>query len=404
MNMIEQPAQASRDNSLLLALLALSCFAGALSLRIIDPIVPEIGRDMSVAVTTVALLASAFAFPYALSQPVLGPLADAIGKARVIKTCLFILTVMMMLSAVAPNIEILFISRIAAGVAAGGIIPVALAMVGDRFDLAERQVALSRLVMAAMFGQLVSAMGSGLIASLSSWRVAMAAIGCVSLVALVAMLAKLHARPQAKRQKFTLARSKAGYADIFANPRAKFCYLAVFVEGLTIMGMLPYVATLLEARGAGGIREAGIVVAGIGIGGVVYGFLVRIMMKRLGGMFNLMRLGGLVAAAGYIIFSLQGSWQSELLAFMIVGVGFFMIHNPLQTQATELAPHARGSAVALHAFFFFLGHAVGPVLYGAGFNLLGVFPVILISAAVMAALGLFTAQNLERLSTAPANG
>ncbi|MGE8940431.1 MFS transporter [Leptospira interrogans] len=400
MNVVQPPPQSTRDNTILLLLLSLSCFAGALSLRTIDPVVPEIGRDLSVAATTVALLASAFAFPYAFSQPVLGPIADAVGKARVMKVCLFALTVMMMLSALAPNIETLFITRIIAGVAAGGIIPVALAMVGDRFDFADRQVALSRIIMAAMMGQLVSSMGAGFIASVFSWRVAMAVIGGVSLVAFIALMLRLRPRPQAERRKFTLANSRSGYAAIFANPKAKFCYLAVFVEGLMIMGMLPYVATLLEARGAGGIREAGIVVAGIGIGGVLFSFLIRILMKQAGGMFNLIRLGGFTAAAGYLIFSLQGAWQSELIAFVIVGVGFFMIHNPLQTQATELAPSARGSAVALHAFFFFVGHAFGPIYYGLGFSLLGVTPMILISAATMVGLALFTAHNLERLSRA----
>lgn len=400
MNKIQRPAQSTTDNTLLLFLLSLSCFAGALSLRTVDPVVPEIGRDLNVAATTVALLASAFAFPYAFSQPVLGPIADAVGKARVIKVCLFALTIMMMLSALAPNIETLFVTRVIAGIAAGGIIPVALAMVGDRFDVAERQVALSRIIMAAMLGQLVSSMGAGFIASNSSWRMAMVAIGCVSLIAFIALVLRLRPRPQAERRKFTFAGSRAGYATIFANPRAKFCYLAVFVEGLTIMGMLPYVATLLEARGAGGIGEAGIVVAGIGIGGVLYSFLIRILMKQAGGMFNLMRAGGLTAAVGYAVFALQGPWQSELVAFVIVGLGFFMIHNPLQTQATELAPSARGSAVALHAFFFFVGHAVGPIYYGLGFRLIGVTPMILISAIVMIALATFTAHNLERLSRA----
>ena len=60
-----------------------------------------------------------------------------------------------------------------------------------------------------------------------------------------------------------------------------------------------------------------------------------------------------------------------MLAFVLVGVGFYMIHNSLQTQATELAPGNRGSAVAAHAFFFFLGQAAGPVVYGHSFAAIG---------------------------------
>ncbi len=385
----------------LLFVLALGCFAGALSLRIVDPIVPEIARDYEALAATVAFLASAFALPYAFSQPILGPLSDAVGKARVIKVCLAVLTVAMFMSAIAPTLEILFLTRIVGGVAAGGIIPVSLAMVGDRFALSERQVALSRVILAAMLGQLIGSVFTGLISAYFGWRYAMAAVGVAALGAFITTILALKPRQNAERRRFTVAGFKSGYADVFANPRAKFCYAAVFVEGLCIMGLLPYVAALMEARGAGGIKEAGFVVAGIGLGGVLYSVLIKALIRLAGNMFNLMRGGGLVVALGYGIFALQGSWQLQLAAFTVVGVGFFMIHNPLQTQATELAPNARGSAVALHAFFFFLGHAAGPAFYAITLGTVGVVPAVALSATMMAVLGVFTAHKLQRLAAIP---
>ena len=75
-----------------------------------------------------------------------------------------------------------------------------------------------------------------------------------------------------------------------------------------------------------------------------------------------------------------------------------MIHNSLQTQATELAPQARGAAVALHAFFFFFGQACGPLLYRLGFEAAGQlspWPIVL-AAAAMAILGFVVANLLAR--------
>ena len=51
---------------------------------------------------------------------------------------------------------------------------------------------------------------------------------------------------------------------------------------------------------------------------------------------------------------------------MLLGFGFYMLHGCIQIYVTELAPAARGSAMALHSFFFFLGQAVGPIVYGVG--------------------------------------
>jgi hypothetical protein len=147
-----------------------SCLAGALIVRIVDPLVPQIARDLLADPHTVALLATSFAFPYALGQPILGPLGDALGKARIIKWCLAALAVALALSAIAPSVETLFIARLLAGLAAGGTIPLAIAMVGDRIPITERQVALSQLLMAMLVGQMVGVIGSGLISSVVSWR------------------------------------------------------------------------------------------------------------------------------------------------------------------------------------------------------------------------------------------
>jgi predicted MFS family arabinose efflux permease len=83
------------------------------------------------------------------------------------------------------------------------------------------------------------------------------------------------------------------------------------------------------------------------------------------------------------------------------------MHGTLQTRATELAPQARGAAISLFAFFFFLGQATGPQLLGAVVKSRGYGP-----AFVVAGFGLFTtalisrtlfARQLARRAVAPAS-
>ena len=108
-----------------------------------------------------------------------------------------------------------------------------------------------------------------------------------------------------------------------------------------------------------------------------------------------MRAGGVLCGASLAVFAIPGPWTLKVAAFLIVGFAFYMMHNSLQTQATELAPTARGSAVALHAFFFFLGHAAGPLLFGLAHDRLGTTAAVLISAGTMAVLGFTTAAALQ---------
>lgn len=282
----------------LLIVLSLACFAGSYSIRLIDPIIPELARTFEVAPAIAALLASAFTFPYALGQPILGPMADTVGKARVIKIGLGVLTLCLVLAALAPSLEVMFAARVLAGLAGGAIIPVAIAMIGDRVGYADRQVALSQLLSAMLVSQLASLIGTGLVASWFGWRFAVGLAAGVALAAFVVTLVGIKPR-NIPRPRFRVASLGESYREVFANPRAKICYAAVFVEGVVIFGLLPYVAVMLEARDAGGIAEAGVVLACMGIGGLVFTLAVKRLLRQLGGMRNLIRFGGVIAGSGF---------------------------------------------------------------------------------------------------------
>ena len=84
------------------------------------------------------------------------------------------------------------------------------------------------------------------------------------------------------------------------------------------------------------------------------------------------------------------------MAFMVVlGFGFFLLHNSVQTEVTELAPSAQPSAFSLHAFSFFLGQAVNPMVYGLALPAMGATISFAIGAAILAATG-FAASRLLR--------
>lgn len=381
----------------LIPILATSCFVSSMSMRVIDPVVPEMARDLGVMAAIVAMLASAFTFPYALGQPVLGALGDALGKVRIIKISLTVLMVSLFVTAVAQSITVIYAARIVGGAAAGGIIPLAFAMVGDRIPYADRQVALSRLLAAIISGQLTGSIGSGVVADYAGWRVALAGGAALSLVALMLTMAFLRPRVAAVRDPFSTRTAIAGYRLVLANPQSWVCFPAVFVEGVVLFGLFPYIALLLEQRGAGGVREAGFVLAGFGIGGLVYAALVARVLPRLG-VFKLMITGSVVAGLALAGLTVGASWPVECAIFIAVGVGFYMVHNSLQTIATELSVTNRGASVAAHAFFFFLGQAAGPIIYGAALARLGPFVTLILAGALFATAGLAAAYGLRMVA------
>lgn len=369
-------------------------FATALVARAVDPVVLPIAESLAVSPKSVALLSTAFALPFALIPPIFGPIGDMLGKVRLIAICLVLLTATGVISAFAPNFQVLLGARIVAGVAAGGVFPIALALVGDLVRLEERQVAIGRHVGVVMMGNLLGAIAAGVIADVFGWRGVFGVLAAFGMIAFVMLLWRTRSVALPPPAPFDLKSVPTSYRTILRNPRAKVCYATVFIEGAAVMGIFPFVALLLLGAGESRASIAGLVIAGFGVGSVSYSVLARRMLN----LFPPLRLvvaGGVIAGLALGAVATTPPWPVQVGLFAAVGFGFYMLHNYIQLTVTELNPNARGAAMSLHATSFFLGQASGPVLYGLGIASIGASASIVIGAVAMLLVGLFASRLLR---------
>lgn len=375
------------------AILALAAFASTFGGRTLEPLVGVVARDLGSEPATIALLTAAYTLPYAFIQPILGPVGDALGKERVMTVCVGLLALALTASAFATSTTQLFGLRIVAGAMAGGVIPLVLAMVGDRVPVERRQVAIGRMLVATISGQLAGSTVSGFLELAIGWRGVLALAGAIAGLGCACSAVGFASAFRGPSRRFIPGEAVARYGKILRNGRARLLFASVFVEALVMFGSFPYVAPLLEARGEGGAREAGLVLAGFALGGLVYAGLVQVLLRFLG-VRHMLTTGGAIGAGALLAVGLAGSWQLDFAAFLMLGIGFYMLHNSYQAQVTEVAPESRGSAVSLHAFSFFCGQAIGVTVFGLGLRSLGLFGVLAICAAATLALGLSTAYLL----------
>jgi len=185
-----------------------------------------------------------------------------------------------------------------------------------------------------------------------------------------------------------------GYRTIFANPNAKVCYAAVFVEGCCVLGVFPYVASFLFELGVTSLSISGLVIAGFAVGGLFYTLSVSRFLPRLG-VNGMMISGAVLMGLQLAIVAFGPPWQLQAGNFILMGWGFYMIHGSLQVFASELSVEARASALSLHSFFFFMGQTIGPIAYGFGILNAGKIPTLLASAVIIVALGFICARLLR---------
>jgi predicted MFS family arabinose efflux permease len=364
-------------------------------------VVPQIAADLLVDVKTAALLSTAFTLPYALTQPVLGTIADFFGKTRLMNMSLLVVSLTALVCAVATSFELVFAMRVAAGLVAGGVFPVAMALVGDLVPMQQRQIMIGRLLAVGLTGNVMGAAIAGVIGDLFGWRGIFVVTGLFGLIITVAAFYILRSFPVPKpRPAFNLPAVKANYQSIFADPRAKFCFGSVFFEGIFIHGIFPYVAILLLASGEARASIAGLVIAAFGLGGVIYSLSVPVLVAHFVER-KLMLIGGALAATALTLAALHFSWGTQVAVFGMFGFGFYLLHGCIQVHVTDLSSTARGAAASVHSSFFFMGQAAGPVLYGVGYAHGSLEPLMFLGSAVIIVVAIVCSRFLRHRRPAP---
>lgn len=354
-----------------------------------------IAADLAIDVKTAALLSTAFAFPYALIQPVLGVTSDFFGKTKLMNICVLVLALTALVCAVTTSFSLLVAMRILAGIVGGGVFPVAMALLGDLVPLNQRQVAIARLLGIALTANVLGAAISGVIGDLFGWRGVFFILGTFSLAVSVLAFWAFRNKTLPPPPPFNRAAVIANFRGIFADPRAKVCFTAVFLEAIFIHGLFPYVALLLRGIGETRASIAGLLIGCFAVGGIVYSvfvpYLVRAVPQR-----HLMFIGGAFASCSLALIAFHFSWPTQIAIYGAFGLGFYLLHSCIQVHVTDLSHTARGAAASLHSSSFYLGQAIGPVVYGVGFAHGVPEPTILFGAVVILGVGVFCAMLLRR--------
>jgi YNFM family putative membrane transporter len=367
---------------------AACAFASGFALRLADPIVLPVATYFSVLPAAAAMLNTAYALPYAIAQPFLGPIGDRFGKARCIQVCVAGMALALAAGAFATSFAFLIATRICAGICAGGLIPLVLAGLGDTYDMTERQVMIGRMLFAIIAGQMLGSVVSGFANVAFGWH---SSLVVAATIGAIAALIAWTAMPAAASRHDAGAGGSFGalYGRVFANPKAPWLYGSVLFEGALFYGLFPFMGELVLATTRPGSHvvsvETGLVLGAFGIGGLLYAASVR-QLLRLFGVRRMCLVGSTLAALCYAALAISPFWWLDAIVMFCAGVSFYMLHNSMQTEATELAPSARGSAVALFACGFFAGQGIGPLLIGPLLH--GVGARAALAAVAIALIGL----------------
>jgi len=377
-------------------------------MRVCDPLLPVLAVEFNSTLSAAAATTTGFALAYGSTQLFFGVLGDRVGRLPVIVVAIAIAAAASAACALAPSLDRLIYARIATGAFAAAAIPLSLGWIGDNVPFGDRQPVLARYLIGQMLGMTGGQIGGGILSDLVGWRFAFWAIA-VTFAGAAAMLLRSMRRAAAADKDVladgseratveTDAAESFGFVRqsrlLVADRWALIVIGAVTLEGVLLFGSVALVASYLQHAFGATPSLAGTVSALFGLGGIFYALNARRLLARLRAS-GLCRLGGGLIALAMGVLLLQTDWQPAVAATLMAGLGYYMLHNTLQTQATQLSIAARGAAIAWFATGLWLGQAVGVAVAAAVAERFGFPAVFMATAAGLALLGFAFGRALE---------
>ena len=409
MSSLPEPSAPSAPSALSAAtrhsilLLSFATFASMAVQRLCDAMLPELARVFDTSLAQAAHVISFFAVIYGVSQLIYGPIGDRLGKYRIVSVATLCCSVGCVLSVLAPSLVWLVWARVLTALAAAAIIPLGMAWVGDHVSYEERQFTLARVGVGTTLGIVGGQLMGGLFTDTVGWRWAFVFMAVLFGVVGVLLIRDQRRQPPRPTAPDDLAqapdRMLASYLEqvrmIVTAPWSRIVLTVAVIEGAAGFGVLAIWASHLHHTLGLSLTASGATVAMFGVGGVLYMVFAKRLIPLLGEA-GLTRVGMVLMGACALVVAWTQVWWLAPPACLMGGFGFFMFHNTMQANATQMAPSARGTGVSLFAAGLFLGQSVGVVLAASLVAALGSAWVIVLGGAVLVAEGFYFASALSR--------
>ena len=381
-----------------ITLLALASFAAQAMVRVTDSVLPQIAADLGVTVGATSIVVTVYLLAHGSVQLVIGPIGDRFGKYRSIALATAGSAAMVAVCGLASSLPVLIAARLGSGLATGWIIPLALAFVGDVIPYERRQQVIGRFLSGQILGQLFGQAAGGVLGDWFGWRNVFFLLAALLALAAAGLWYELLRNPVTHARHATAQPGRgfiADYSTVLRSPWARALILVAFIESGLMFGAFTYVGADLHLRFGVSFTLVGLCVAAFAIGGLLYSLSVRVLVNRLG-QIGLASGGGVLLGLAFTTLAFEPHAFIAPFAITIIGLGFYMLHNTLQTNATQMTPEARGTAVAIFSSALYLGQTAGVAVNGIIFDRFTAAPVFLIAAAGLCALGLWFARELKR--------
>ena len=350
-------------------ILFVTVFIHLLGFGIIIPLLPYYAETYGAHAFHIGLLTTSFSLCQFLFAPVWGRLSDRIGRRPVLIGSLVVTAVSYLIYAAAHSLEMLFVSRMLAGVA-GAVLSTAQAYVADTTTPENRTKGMG--LIGAAFG-MGFIFGPALGGILSQWGYAAPAYASAGLALVAAVFAYFRLGeslpPEVRAETAARRLARAGFFETLKRPVTGTVLGLFFTATVCFAGMEAILALFTQRYFSWGPHQIGYLFAYVGvIAALMQAGIVGRLVKRFGER-ALVRAGLLLMGAAFVTAGLAPPLGLFILTMGLVSVASGML-TPSLSGLISLATSAdeQGSVLGVYQSLGSLARAVGPFLGGFVFD------------------------------------
>ena len=358
----------------LLLVIGFLAFGAVYNGVVMSPVLEQMAREFGITTGTAGLVVAAYGAPGIAVALLAGPYSDRFGRKPFLVVGSLIMGCSTLAAAIAPTFGLIVAARIASGIGAAVIFPNANATIADTFPFRERGKAIATVIGMNTMASVIGVPIAGIVAEATSWRVSVALVGALAIVAAIVLFLRMPNAQGTNRE----SKVRALYALILNDRSAVAAIASSFLGALYWFTWATYIVVYFQRTFGLSQGLASTVALTQGLG-VLVGSQIG---GRLGDRKGHRRIVAVSVFTSGLLLLLQTNLPLPLIAAAALNLALsgvigarFATNNTLMT---EQVPEARGTMLALSASVvsvaIVVGASVGGVLVdGPGFWLLGAF-------------------------------
>jgi YNFM family putative membrane transporter len=331
-------------------------FASFSSLYSVQPMMPIFAKFFQVTPTHSSFPLSFSTVALAIGLLFTGFISDRFGRKPIMVCALFLVSILLLISASFPIWEIFLSTRILIGLAVSGVAAVAMTYIGEEIAQKDIGFAMGLYISGTAIGGMGGRLIAGVLVDFISWQSATYIIGFLNFIIACLFYLLLPKSQHFKPFPFRFSRFKAAFEQNLKDSKLRI----LFAQGFILMGCLVTVFNYISYH----LLEAPFHLSQTWIGLISIAYLAGIYSSPKAARWGYQY--GRAKVLPFLLFSMMvglfitliPSLWAILLGLTIFTFSFFAAHSTASSWVSVQAVQYRAVASSLYLFCYYIGSSL----------------------------------------------